>query len=105
MADLWEPINGVYTGTAPLFPWAISLSSTDAVQWDSALISAGFGAGIGAWMAGRIAKSAKLRDELLAELLSIDVAITLCISVIDVTGSLKKQYVLEFLNKYASDLA
>jgi len=105
MADLWEPINGVYTATTPLSPWVISLSSTDAVQWGSALISAGFGAGIGAWMAGRIAKSAKLRDELLAELRSIDVAITLCISVIDLPGSLKKQYVLEFLNKYASDLA
>lgn len=105
MADLWEPINGVYTATAPLYPWAVSLPSIDAVQWGSALISAGFGAGIGAWMAGRIATSAKLRDELLAELRSIDVAITLCISVIDVAGSLKKQHVSEFLKKYESDLA
>ncbi len=104
MADLWEPINGVYTAAAPLFPWAASLPSIDVVQWGSALISAGFGAGIGAWMAGRIATRAKLRDELLAELRSIDVAITLCISVIDVAGSLKKQHVSEFLKKYESDL-
>ncbi|KWV83229.1 hypothetical protein PFL603g_01385 [Pseudomonas fluorescens] len=94
MTDLWEPINGIYTATVPLFPWAASLPNIDAVQWGSALISAGFGAGIGAWMAGRIARSAKLRDELLAELRSIDVAITLCISVIDMAGSLKKQHVL-----------
>lgn len=104
MADLWEPINGIYTATAPFFPWTASLP-IDAVQWGSALISAGFGAGMGAWMAGRIARSAKLRDELLAELRSIDVAITLCISVIDVAGSLKKQHVLGLLKKYESDLA
>ena len=105
MTDLWEPINGIYTATVPLFPWAASLPNIDAVQWGSALISAGFGAGIGAWMAGRIARSAKLRDELLAELRSIDVAITLCISVIDMAGSLKKQHVLGLLSKYESDLA
>ena len=104
MADLWAPINGVYTATAPLFPWAASLPSIDAVEWGGALISAGFGAGMGAWMAGRIARSAKLRDELLAELRSIDVAITLCTSVIDVAGALKKQHVLGLLSKYESDL-
>ena len=105
MADLWEPINGIYTATAPILPWAASLPSIDAVQWGSALISAGFGAGIGAWMAARIARSAKLRDELVSELRSIDVAITLCISVVDVVGSLKKQHVLGLLKKYESDLA
>jgi len=56
-------------------------------------------------MAGRIAKSTKLRDELLAELRSIDVAITLCASVIDVAGALKKQHVLGLLSRYESDLA
>lgn len=69
------------------------------------MISAGFGAGVGAWMAGRIAKNAKLRDELLAELRSIDVATTLVISVIDVVGSLKKQHVLALLSEYDSNLA
>lgn len=105
MADLWEPVNGVYTATAPLLPWIASLPSVDAVQWGSALISAGFGAGIGAWMAARIARSTKLRDELLAELRSIDVAITLCASVIDVAGALKKQHASGLLSKYESDLA
>lgn len=103
MAELWEPINGVYTATAPLFPWAASLASIDA-DWGSALISAGLGAGIGAWMAGRIARNSKLRDELLAELRSIDVAQTLCVSVIDVVGALKKQHVSGLLSKYESDL-
>ncbi|SUD38619.1 Uncharacterised protein [Ectopseudomonas mendocina] len=105
MADLWEPVNGVYIATAPLLPWVASLPSIDAVEWGSALISAGFGAGVGAWMAGRISRSTKLRDELLAELRSIDVAITLCASVIDVAGALKKQHVLGLLSKYESDLA
>lgn len=105
MADLWGPVNGVYTATAPLLPWVASLPGIDAVKWGSALISAGFGAGIGAWMAGHIARSTKLREELLAELRSIDVAITLCASVIDVAGALKKQHVLGLLSRYESDLA
>ena len=109
MANLWEPINGIFTATAPLSTWSTSLPSIDIVQWGSALISAGLGAGsgagIGAWMAGRIARNAKLRDELLAELRSVDVAITLCISVTDVVGSLKKQHVSGLLSKYESDLA
>ncbi|WP_264310382.1 hypothetical protein [Pseudomonas putida] len=103
MADAWTPINGVYTATAPLFPWVASFPSFDAGVWGSALISAGIGAGVGAWMAGRIARNAKLRDELLSEFRSIDVAITLCISVSDVTGGMKKQYVSGFLQKYESD--
>lgn len=105
MADLWEPINGVYTATTPFLPWAANLPSIDSFEWVSALISAGFGAGIGAWMAGRIARNAKLRDELLAELRSIDVAITLCSSIIDVAGALKKQHVVKLVSKYESDLA
>ncbi|WP_431479832.1 hypothetical protein [Pseudomonas simiae] len=105
MADLWEPINGVYTATTPFFPWAASLPTIDSFEWVSALISAGFGAGIGAWMAGRIARNAKLRDELLAELRSIDVATTLSSSIVDVAAALKKQYVVEHVRKYESDLA
>lgn len=104
MTDLWEPISGVYTATAPMLPWLASIPSIDVAGWGNAVISAGFGAGIGAWMAGRIARSAKLREELLAELRSIDVAITLCASVIDVAGALKKQHILELLRKYESDL-
>ena len=104
MSELWEPIHGVYTATASLFPWAASLSSIDAGEWGSALISAGIGAGIGAWMAGRIARNSKLRDELLAELRGIDVSLTLCISIIDVAGALKKQHVSGLLRKYESDL-
>lgn len=103
MADAWTPINGVYAATAPLFPWVASFPSFDAGVWGSALISAGIGAGVGAWMAGRIARNAKLRDELLSEFRSIDVAITLCISVSDVAGGMKKQYVSGFLQKYESD--
>lgn len=60
MADLWSPVNGVYTAAAPLFPWVESLLGIDIGGWPSALISAGFGAGIGAWMAGRIARNGKL---------------------------------------------
>lgn len=104
MSDLWEPVNGVYTVVAPMLPWVSSLPRIDAGEWGSALISAGLGAGIGAWMAGRIARSSKLRDELLAELRSIDVAITLCASVLDVAGALKRQHVLGLRNKYESDL-
>lgn len=104
MADVWQPINGVYTATAPIFPWVASLPSIDVIEWVGTLIGAGFGAGIGAWMAGRIARNAKLRDELLAELRSIDVAITLCISVIDVAGALKKQYALRLLGEHESNL-
>lgn len=104
MADLWGPVNGVYTNTVPLLTWASSLTSIEFVQWGSALVSAAFGAGVGAWMAGRIARSDKLRDELLAELRSIDVALTLCLSVIDTAGALKKQQVSKLLHKYESDL-
>lgn len=102
MTELWEPINGIYTATAPLFPLASKLHLLEA-EWPSALVSAGFGAGVGAWMAGRIAERAKLRDILLAEIRSIDVAITICISIIDVGGSLKNQYVLKLLKEHESN--
>jgi len=104
MADLWVPVNGVYTATAPLFPWVTSLPNFDAGVWGSAVISAGFGAGVGAWMAGRIARNAKLRDELLAELRSIDVATTLCTSVINVALSLKKHHVSKLLSAYETEV-
>ncbi|WP_060494460.1 hypothetical protein [Pseudomonas sp. NBRC 111140] len=103
MADLWGPFNGVYTASAPLFPWAASLPSFDAGVWGSAVISAAFGAGVGAWMAGHIARKAKLRDELLAEFRSIDVAITLCTSVTEVAGGMKIQYVSDFLRTYEAN--
>lgn len=101
---LWEPINGVYTATAPLFPWVASLPSFDTGEWGSAVISAGFGAYFGAWMAGRIARNTKLREELLAEFRSIDVSITLCTSITDLAGGMKKQYVSALVQKYESDL-
>lgn len=101
---LWEPINGVYTATAPLFPWVASLPSFDTGEWGSAVISAAFGAYFGAWMAGRIARNTKLRDELLAELRAIDVATTLCTSVVNVAMSLKKQHVLKLLQSYETEL-
>lgn len=82
--------RGDYTATAPLFPWVASFPNFDAGVWGSALISAEIGAGVGAWMAGRIARIAKLRDELLAEFRCIDVAITLCISISNVDGGMKK---------------
>lgn len=104
MTDLWEPVNGVFTAVAPIFPWVASLPGIEVGEWGSALISAGFGAGIGAWMAGRIAKSSQQRDELLAELRSIDVAVTLCASVLDVAGALKNQHVVRLRTKYESDL-
>ncbi|MBH3378362.1 hypothetical protein [Pseudomonas asiatica] len=99
---LWEPINGVYTATAPLFPWIGSLPSFDASIW-GAVVSAGFGAGVGAWGAGRIARNAKLREELLAEFRSIDVAISLCVTVSDVAGGMKLQYVSDLLHTYESN--
>lgn len=104
LSELWEPVNGIFSATAPIIPWTLNFPSINGVEWVGALISAGFGAGIGAWTANRIARSAKLRDELLAELRSIDVALTLCSSVIDVAGALKKQHVVSLLRKYESDL-
>ncbi len=92
MARLWEPINGIYTATAPLIPWSLSIPSIDGAAWVGALKSAGFGAGVGAWMAGRIAERAKQKEELSDEINSIDVAITICASIIDLAGALKNQY-------------
>lgn len=106
MSDVWQPFNGVYTATAPIFPWAASLSLPSmgpVFEWIGALISAAFGAGVGAWMAGRIARNTKLRDELLAELRSIDVAVTLCISTIDVAGSMKKQLISKIVEEHRSN--
>lgn len=104
MADLWGPVNGIYTAATPWLPWLDSLPKIDAIGLGGALISAGFGAGFGAWMAGRIARSTKLRDELLVELRSADVALTLCASIMDVAGAFKKQHVLIVQNKRMSDL-
>ncbi|USR38059.1 hypothetical protein L1F06_015420 [Ectopseudomonas hydrolytica] len=104
MADLWGPVNGIYTAATPLLPWLDSLPRIDAIELGGALISAGFGAGFGAWMAGRIARNTKLRDELLVELRSADVALTLCASIMDVAGAFKKQHVLIVQNKHKSDL-
>ncbi|WP_154660679.1 hypothetical protein [Pseudomonas cremoricolorata] len=104
MTDLWNPTNGIYTATAPLLPVITNFPSLDIGVWSSALISAGFGAGFGAWMAGRIARNAKLRDELLSELRAIDVALTLSFSALNVAGSLKKQFISAICEKHKSDL-
>lgn len=104
MADLWEPINGVYTATVPLFPWLTSIPGIKFSEWGGALISAGFGAGVGAWAAGRIARGAKSRDELLAELRSADVAIGFCGAILDTAAALKRQNILVLLGQHKSDL-
>ncbi|WP_145009361.1 hypothetical protein [Pseudomonas oryzihabitans] len=105
MTKLWEPINGVYTATSPLFSWAQPFLNVDGAAWVSAVISAGFGAGVGAWMAGRIADRTKLKHDLLSEMRSVDIAITICASTIDLAGSLKKQYSSEILKEFNEAVA
>lgn len=101
MGSLWNPFGGVYREAAPLFDWTLSLSDVFSNSLLGGAITAALGAGIGAWMAGYIAKSAKLRDEQLTELRSIDKAILLCEATLDLTAGLNRQFIQPLLQSYA----
>lgn len=107
MADLWEPVNGVYTASAS---WAAAINFWDKFEWlpfimtaTAALITALVGAWLGAWAAQRIAGKNKLREELLKELRSTNAGIMLAHTVVNVAYALKKQHIKALKESYEDD--
>lgn len=91
MADLWEPVSGVFWSTAPLLP---SLGwSVDYGVLFTTIVGALAGAGIGAWAAGYISEKNKTREQLTKEIRDTNAAIVLALGVMNCGVSLKKQHV------------
>lgn len=103
MADLWEPVSGVFWGSAPLLPnmeWLANLGNS---SFFTTVFGALAGAFAGAWAAQRIAERGKLREELQRELRNINAGITLAFTTANLVLSLKKQHVKELKKSYDSD--
>ncbi|SOV26222.1 hypothetical protein RW109_RW109_00295 (plasmid) [Pseudomonas aeruginosa] len=98
MADLWEPVSGVYWSTAPLLPsvgWSVDYGALF-----STIIGALAGAGIGAWAAGYISEKQKTREQLTKEIRDTNAAIVLALGVMNCGIALKRQYVKSLKEDY-----
>jgi len=98
MADLWEPVAGVFWKTAPLLP-SIEWSVDYGVLFTT-IVGALAGAGIGAWAAGYIAEKNKTREQLTKEIRDTNAAIVLALGVMNSGVSLKKQHVRALKEDY-----
>ncbi|TEF29283.1 hypothetical protein IPC1486_06190 [Pseudomonas aeruginosa] len=98
MADLWEPVSGVYWSTAPLLPsvgWSVDYGALF-----STIIGALAGAGIGALAAGYISEKQKTREQLTKEIRDTNAAIVLALGVMNCGIALKRQYVKSLKEDY-----
>lgn len=109
MADLWEPVDGVFTASAS---WLPEMDSWDKFEWfpfvmtaTAALITALVGAWLGAWAAQRIAKKAKRTDELTAEIRAVNTGITLGLAILNSALSSKDQYIKPVKVRYEAQRA
>lgn len=103
MANLWEPVSGVFWKAAPLLPNMDSLKNLGDSSLFTTVFGALAGAFFGAWAAQRIAQRSKLREELQRELRSTNKAIMLANSTTNLGYALKKQHIKGLRESYAAD--
>ncbi|WP_440090678.1 hypothetical protein [Pseudomonas putida] len=101
MADLWEPVNGVYTASAS---WLPNLQLFE--KWGSsplliAVVGGLLGAGFGAWAAGRIAKRSKQHDAITTEMRNTNLAMLLAQQAFNLALVLKVNAVKPLTDAYA----
>ncbi|MCE5993710.1 hypothetical protein LVV80_17055 [Pseudomonas sp. KCA11] len=103
MADIWGPVDGVYTASTswlPSFGWSVDYWSLF-----TTITGALAGAGLGAWAAQKIAKNEKERDESTKELRSVNSGIVLSYNISNTAMSLKKQHVRGLKDNHDKDIA
>lgn len=102
MTVLWESIGGVFTASAPWAPFPGS--SIDYRSWLMAMAPALAGAWFGAWAAQKTAKDSKNQDELLKEIRSCNLGVSLAIYTFEIARSLHEIFHPIYVN-YLDDLA
>jgi hypothetical protein len=104
VAELWEPIAGVFWKSVPLMPSWVSLSNFFESPFFISLMGALAGAYFGAWAAQRNAANNKFRDELLREIRSSNRGVMLGLSIINVALAMKRQHISPLKCSYDEDL-
>lgn len=106
MADLWGPVNGVFTASAPE-TWAHKLAFLDKFEWfpfvmtaAAAFVTALVGAWVGAKAAGRIAKRNKQLDVVTDEIRANNMAMLLAQQVFKLGLALKIDAVKPMTDAY-----
>lgn len=103
MADLWEPVGGVFWSTPPWLPGFESIQNLGDSSFFVTVFGALAGAYFGAWAAQRNAERSKLRDELKKEIREVNSALVVTASVVNVSSALKKQYIKPLKDSYDND--
>lgn len=104
MAELWEPVSGVFWKNTPLVSdWSLLTNFLESPFLIS-VFGALAGAYFGAWAAQRNAANSKLRDEFLREIRSANRGILLGLSLVNVALSMKRQHIAPLKSSYDIDL-
>ncbi|MDD2135656.1 hypothetical protein [Pseudomonas kurunegalensis] len=85
---LWEPVGGVFTASASWLPRLSELESLGNSSFFTTVFGALAGAYFGAWAAQKIAKRSKRADELIKEIRSCNLGISLAIYTFEIARSL-----------------
>lgn len=101
MADLWEPVNGVYTASASWLPNLQLLEKWGSSPLLIAVVGGLLGAGFGAWAAGWIAKRSKQHDALTTEIRGTNLAMLLAQQAFNLALALKISAVKPLKDAYA----
>lgn len=104
MADLWEPVSGVFWGVAPLLPSLAWLDKLSDSSFFITVFGASVGAGFGAWAASRIAKKSKLIDVVTEEVRANNLAMILAQQTFNLSLSLKVKAVKPMTEAYNEEV-
>lgn len=103
MADLWEPVSGVFWSSAPLLPSLESIGELGSSPFFTTVFGALAGAFAGAWAAQRIAGRSKLREEWQKEIRNTNMGIVLASTTCNLAYALKKQHIKTMKESYDAD--
>lgn len=104
MANLWEPVCGLYSSTASFFPCLGWLDHLGGSSLFTTVVGALAGAYAGAWAAQRIAAKNKLQEELLREIRSTNSALLLGQAIFNVGLSIKVHGALPLKTAYEEEV-
>ncbi|WP_148053537.1 hypothetical protein [Pseudomonas brassicacearum] len=104
MENLWEPVCGLYSSTASLFPCLGWLNNFGNSSLFTTLFGALAGAYAGAWAAQRIAAKSKLQEELLREIRSTNSALLLAQAIFNIGLSSKVHSALPLKTAYEEEV-